>query len=274
MTLILIGSIISIIGGLIGAYATFNQNKKSSATSGRIESGVKEGITVGKNTQSEVSRLQEQNLELDNRIQSQTKTIDSLRKENTELYSKLSNASIEIYNSLTGGEAMPILSIFIEPYKKNNFFNPDYGVVKFRLVNRNKFPVRNIKLKILDFYSNIDKVKKDTDGSFSFLPVEKDVTNHFKIKEIETLPMSMGVVEVLESRFPNALEKFEYSIELRWLNGILMYNIEGGVDQKTQRIKITKVTVWPSPEKFNPFDYVEIYSEFVGGELLKYPNPF
>src|SRR5437660_959947 len=108
MTIILIGALIAILGGIIGAVGTWKHNKNSSEKSTRIEEGVTRGVVLGETTNSEVVQLRKQNetlltqaILLNNKVESQSLTIDNLRKENTELYSKLSKASLDIYHNLT-----------------------------------------------------------------------------------------------------------------------------------------------------------------------------
>lgn len=112
MTIIFIGAIIAVIGGLISAFGTWMHNKSSSEKSTRIEEGVSKGLELGKTTNSEVLLLKEQNnkltteaISLKEKLENQANKIDELRKENTELYSKLVNESKTITNNLTGGDS-------------------------------------------------------------------------------------------------------------------------------------------------------------------------
>ena len=63
MSIIFAGAIIVVIGGIIGAIGTLLHNKSSSAKTDRIENNVKEGISIGRNTNEEILLLKNQNEE-------------------------------------------------------------------------------------------------------------------------------------------------------------------------------------------------------------------
>ena len=143
MTIIFIGAIIVIIGGIIGAIGTLKQNKSSSEKSSRIESGVN-------STNLSVNELKIQNEDLQKKIEKQSNVIDNLRKENTELYVKLSNSAIDIYNNLTGNESY--CAFEINGMGKNG----DVGFFAFYVNGKN--PVSRITASI---YNNDTKIKPD-----------------------------------------------------------------------------------------------------------------
>lgn len=64
MTIIFIGAIIVVVGGLIGAVGTYLHNKSSSDTSIRIEDGVNKNTGIGEITNEEVIQLKDQVNEL------------------------------------------------------------------------------------------------------------------------------------------------------------------------------------------------------------------
>lgn len=151
MTVILLGAIIAVVGGLIGAYGTYIHNKKSSEKSTRIEDGVNRGISIGESTSNEVVVLKNQNSSLlkqadtlNQKIETQSQTIDELRKENSELYTKLANTSIDIYHNLTGGDSYCTLTIGNIVGEKNS------GIFIFELGANCKNPLRNVQARIVD----------------------------------------------------------------------------------------------------------------------------
>ena len=91
MTIILIGAIIVVIGGFVGAIGTFVHNKKSSAKTDRIEIGIKQ-------TDLSVSNLKAQNDSLSVKLEKQSETIEKLREENTDLSIRLSDKTSNIYD--------------------------------------------------------------------------------------------------------------------------------------------------------------------------------
>ncbi len=148
MTIILIGAIITIIGGSITAFGTFLHNKQSSEKSTRIETGVNR-------TNDEVAELRKQNDSLKANSYVQLNKIDELRRENNELSSKLLGKSLDIYNNLTGGGDNNKPVIIIIP---STFMNEDkpqipyFSLVQFLVKNNGKFPLRNVTIKICDFW--------------------------------------------------------------------------------------------------------------------------
>lgn len=147
MTLIFIGSIIIVIGGIIGAIGTLTHNKNSSEKSSRIETGViNANLTVGD--------LIKQNNELLEKAEIQSRTIDKLRGENTSLYEKLTAASNEIYNNITGGKSLVRAII-------GNIIN-DGDYADFIFVVEGKYPLRDITMSITDLNTFNTKVPKWT----------------------------------------------------------------------------------------------------------------
>ncbi len=149
MTIILIGALIVVLGGIIGAFGTFQHNKSSSAKSTRIEEGVNatsaEVIHLRKENQNLIARSNE----LNNKIDTQLKTIDALRKENIDLYAKLASSSLDIYNNLTGGDSYCYCFFIISRA------NPslDIGNILFKLGDKSKSPLRNVSARIVDLNS-------------------------------------------------------------------------------------------------------------------------
>jgi hypothetical protein len=185
MTIILIGALIAILGGVIGAIGTWKHNKSSSDKSTRIEEGVNKGVSIGETTNSELLHLRKENQDLINqsngltqKIDTQSKTIDELRRENIELYSKLATSSLEIYNNLTGGDSY-CYCLFIVPLS-----NPskDIGHISFTLGEKSKSPLRNINARIVDLNSFNTK-QTIFENTFKNVILEK-----IELEEYVTLP--------------------------------------------------------------------------------------
>lgn len=153
MNLILIGALIVILGGIIGAIGSWRQNKSSSEKSTRIETGVYKGVNIGETTNQELLKLRKENksllkqsIDLNRKNDLQINTIDALRNENVELYSKLASSSLDIYNNLTGGDSFCYCYILMSTYYKSK----DIGNFVFRLGQKNKSPLKNINIRIFD----------------------------------------------------------------------------------------------------------------------------
>ena len=93
MSIIFAGAIIVVIGGIIGAIGTLLHNKSSSAKTDRIENNVKEGISIGRNTNEEILLLKNQNEEY-------SKSNKELYDQNISMLSKIDKyqEQIEIKN--------------------------------------------------------------------------------------------------------------------------------------------------------------------------------
>jgi DNA uptake protein ComE-like DNA-binding protein len=183
MTIILIGAIIAIIGGIISAIGTWQHNKNSSEKTTRIESGVNMGIDIGKTTNAEVNNLKKQNSSLihqsdlhNEKIDSQSKIIDALRNENADLYTKLANSSLDIYHNLTGGDGFCILSIIFENEKLSS------GTILIKGDKSNKSPIRNVEARIVD--ENTIDTNIASLGNFSTI-METFTKNTIKIEVLE-----------------------------------------------------------------------------------------
>ncbi len=180
MTLILIGALIAILGGVIGAIGTWKQNKSSSEKSSRIETGVNKGVSIGETTKSEVLSLRKENqeliaqsIELNKKNDIQINTIDALRKENIELYTKLASSSLNIYNNLTGGDSYCYCFFLIPTYYKSK----DTGNLIFKLGDNNKNPLKNIQVRLFDLNEYDKENPPNPDELFK---------NLIDIKSIET----------------------------------------------------------------------------------------
>jgi hypothetical protein len=82
MTIIFIGAIIAVLGGLVTAFGTYLHNKKSSEKTDRIEKGVNRNIDIGEMTSGEVRELRNRNTELGHKV-------DELLIKQTELKGQL-----------------------------------------------------------------------------------------------------------------------------------------------------------------------------------------
>lgn len=166
MTVILIGAIIAIIGGLITAIGTWQHNKNSSEKTTRIESGVNRGLNIGATTNAEVNNLKKQNEALmlqsnlhNEKIDSQSRIIDDLRKENTDLYTKLAKSSLRIYQNLTGGDGFCMLTIMFENESNS-------GIFFIKAYKTNQSPIRNVEARIVDENNiGIDNAKSESFSS-------------------------------------------------------------------------------------------------------------
>lgn len=136
MTIILIGAIIAIIGGLIGAVGTWLHNKQSSEKSTR--------------TLQNTTELLKENTNLKEKVDSQSNKIDELRDENTQLYKDLLSKSEELNKFLGGSDAYPILLV-----NSMNSKNGESGFI-FRITNEFDYPVYDIEINVFDFQKVIE----------------------------------------------------------------------------------------------------------------------
>ncbi|MCB0533585.1 MAG: hypothetical protein KDD14_15405 [Saprospiraceae bacterium] len=236
MTIILIGAIIAIIGGLIGAIGTWIQNKQSSEKSTRIETGV---IKANK----EVINLRRQNDSLKSDLKLQLNKIDELRRENTDLYGKLAKSSLKIYNNLTGGEGnKPIL--IINPtsvVKPKDEGIPSYFITMFTIENIGKYPLKNVQIRISDISSRDlipFRIRHWVDGLMTgsgVIDKEKEYDNYefVKLFRIGTIPSKVKHHFYRGTFSPEVtLLLPHYNIEITWDNGSLIHFVTLKIDKE------------------------------------------
>lgn len=112
MTIIFIGAIIAVIGGLLTAYGTLKQNKSSSKRMMSIQSKTDEINTKSEKQLEEIASLKNQNDFLQSTIDSlnmkadqQVKTIIELSKQNSELSIQLAKSTQNLNDNITGGNS-------------------------------------------------------------------------------------------------------------------------------------------------------------------------
>jgi len=227
MTIILVGAIIAIIGGVVSAVGTFLHNKQSSEKSTRIETGVNKA-------NEEVAELRKQNDTLKTNSDAQLNKIDELRKENNILSSKLMDKSLDIYNNLTGGEGNKPL-IIIDPSSIMNDDNPAtpyYSLVQFLVKNNGEYPLRNVTVKIRDFCGReMIKygVKHTVNGmlmSGGVIDKEKEYKefNLYPEFPVGTLAPNVRLLLYRTTYSPNLTPiPANYSVEVFWDGGYLIH---------------------------------------------------
>jgi hypothetical protein len=156
MSIIFIGALISIVGGLLVAFGTYKENKSSSKKMDEIQ-------TTGKNVEdkstkqlNEIANLKAQNLILKSTIDSlntkadnQENAIIEMAKQNTNLSLQLSKATQNLYGNLTGGDSYCEIAITpITPSSATGF-----------VYTHGDFPVYEVQARIVDLDN--EKLKKE-----------------------------------------------------------------------------------------------------------------
>ncbi len=230
MTLILIGAIIAIIGGLIGAIGTWRHNKSSSEKSTRIEEGVNKGVTIGETTNTQVIFLKKQNQdlinqsnELNKKIETQSTTIDELRRENTELYSKLADASLNIYQNITGANSYCIMEI------GNINATNDVGYLVFAVEGQN--PLSRIQARIVDLNEPNNEPMTMTDINKNVLDIgtldpKKAWMNGSTIRLDKINGVNLNIFFSANNGFTNQLTRMRFT-KNKWTSAIRITNFEG-----------------------------------------------
>jgi hypothetical protein len=247
MTIILIGAIIVIVGGFVGAIGTWKHNKSSSDKSTRIEQGVNKGVSLGENTNSEVIQLRQQNENLitqsqtlTQKIDSQSKTIDDLRKENSELYSKLAEKSLAIYENLTGGDSNCYMQI-------GNFNSTnDLGNLIFLLNGKN--PLNRIQVRIVNLNTfdketpTLENINKNT-IDLGTLDPDNALFTHYTIKLDKTIGINLNVFFTAANGFTVQKIKMRF-VQNKWLTATNISDIYG-IKQIYRKVD----SEFPIPEK-------------------------
>jgi hypothetical protein len=136
MNIILIGAIVTIVGGTVTAIGTYFQNKTSSKRMQSIQSTSELQL-------QEIGKLQDQNNSLKTTVEDlnakageQQKTILDLTKQNALLSLQLTQSTEKLYGNLTGGDAY--LELIITPKSANQadlflFSHGDYPLYDITL---------------------------------------------------------------------------------------------------------------------------------------------
>lgn len=117
MTIILIGGIISVIGGAVAVFGTYLHNKSSSSKSDTILGNTEKGVELGETTVDGVTNLISENKELKGEVSGlkakQTELLDSQKSLNSKLEPFIKYAT-ELYPHLSQKEALEKLRLKLE----------------------------------------------------------------------------------------------------------------------------------------------------------------
>ena len=191
MTIIFIGAIIAIIGGLITAYGTYIQNKSSSF---RMQSIQEKGEAIGKQTEKqieEIGNLKIQNNALKANVDSlnekaseQIKTIVDLSIQNSELSIQLTTATKTLYDNLTGGESF--CEIYIAPITSDSarldvihhgtatLFDVTVQITDLAIFRK----IKNNNFKDAQIFMNFNTINAHT--AITGSSIKSDFSTHFK----------------------------------------------------------------------------------------------
>lgn len=186
-------------------------------------------------TLSNTTELLQENKALKEQVQNQSNKIDELRKENTELSSKLMDKSFDIYNNLTGGGDDNKPLIIIDPSSIMNDDNPQipyYSLVQFLVKNNGKYPLRNVTIKISDFWGREMiryGVKHTVNGmmmSGGVIDKEKEYKefNPYREFPLGTLAPNVRLLLYRTTYSPNLTPApAGYNVEVFWDGGYLIH---------------------------------------------------
>jgi len=228
-----------------------------------------------------ISSLLEQNANSIQIAGDKIKEVSHLQNKVTELQNELINTSKEILqenknisDNVTGGSSRPVFAIAFLPYKKERMFDNKFSIVHFDVVNKGKYPIRSLKIKVFDNQSNILDINP-LNSEVSSLVIDETEFNRdfYETTEIETLPQMNYYKEFYKGRFLKKLKNFTYIFYVYWMNDQFQLNIEGHYDEAKEKFFVNKISVYPEPINFNPLEYVEVLPENVGEPLKKYFNP-
>lgn len=213
-----------ILGAICTAFAlyyTWRQNRLSSDKTTK--------------TLENTTELLQENKTLKEQVQIQSSKIDELRSENNELSSKLMDKSLDIYNNLTGGGDDNKPLIIIDPSSIMNDDNPQipyYSLVQFLVKNNGKYPLRNVTIKIRDFWGReMIKygVKHTVNGmlmSGGVIDKEKEYKefNLYPEFPVGTLAPNVRLLLYRTTYSPNLTPiPANYSVEVFWDGGYLIH---------------------------------------------------
>lgn len=222
MDIIFFGGLGGLMCTLIVIYGTWLHNKQSSAKSTQIKEGVEKA-------NEQVGLLQEQNEALRNKV-------DELRVENSDLYTKLAASNKEIYNNITGGDSnSPILVMFLSNLLTDSTNSiPDHYTIEFWIENHGQYPLKNIRLQIVDFFgSEMTEygvkhwIKGDAYGYGATSQNEEfDHNPIFTFPSIFSGKMNRFYITTSSLTQASSSRGIFYNVYISWDNGYLLHSIE------------------------------------------------
>lgn len=263
--------IIAVIAGLLVIISAVQQNLQDKKDKNELDKKDKEikdllytnlnSIQTTNQKVNEVNTLQQKINELQSDLINSSKYITSLNE--------------EIKNNVTGTKSKPVISLFFGVYGNYKGVDENYYSVSFKILNKDKYPMRGIKIAIDDVYNSIIDVTDTPNKNEKKVIIDDNLAkDNFRSKvEIETLSQNSGYYDLYESRLPIKIGVFTYNLRLQWLNGFMIYHIYGKIDPETKRVKIYDIKIFPLEENYNPLEYVEILPQFLDDPLKKYKNP-
>ena len=211
MTIILIGAVIAVLGGIISAIGTFMHNKNSSEKTTRIEEGVKTTNTEVSQLKGQNEHLLTQTITLNEKLENQSTTIDGLRKENTALYDKLAKASLNIFDHLTGGNSYCKMEI-----GNINISNDEGGLVFWV---EGKDPLSQIHARIVDLNDphrfDLQQLNKNVVDIGTMTPAKAYVTQ-ISIKLDKVNGVNLNIFFSANNGFTTQLTRMKFSND-KWL---------------------------------------------------------
>lgn len=189
MTIIFIGAIVAIVGGVISAIGTLKHNRASSEKSTNTLNTVRKTGHDVEEVVRQNQALTEKAEALQTKVDSQYVTIDELRRENTELHDKLANQANDIYNNLTGGDS----------YCRMQFsFNNANDMADFVFMLQGKYPLKNVTARIVDLNVwgktpvTIESITKDVINVGDLDPAKPlYVQKRFKLDKVNGVSMNI-----------------------------------------------------------------------------------
>lgn len=173
------------------------------------------------------------------------KSQEELRNVNHKLFQSqeiINEFRLETINTITGGNNMPIVIVTIMEDLSEKYFT-----VNFTVLNKGKYPLKNIELIMHDRYGSITKVMSQTsdgkgiEGQYLYDNTIRQILDESKSNVGDLLPYRIKTL--YDSKFIHALKYVTYDFTIQWENGIYQGVIAGNQDENKHFI-VTVSKAW------------------------------
>ena len=178
------------------------------------------------------------------------KSQNELQDVNAKLFEAqetINNFRLETINNLTGGNNIPIMCVTImEDIRNDKFITAD-----FKILNKGKFPLKNIEFNMDDTVGAIIKTvhKKGNDKDF-----EEYIFDMKLKKELEEIKINAGdimpikIKNLYTTKFISEVKSITYNFTLQWQNGFYNGTITGYIDE-SKKFHATASKAWNNEGK-------------------------
>lgn len=218
--LIAIGAAITIIGGVLAAFGTFQLNRSTSKENRKVTHKIDEQMKEIKFLNDQNSSLQKKINELNLNSNNQEERIKELSKQNFELSIQLSRSTETLYGNITGGDSFG--ELIVTPI--------DHNKAELMLISHGKYPLYELSLRIVD----IELIKTVKIRTMDDIYKTQPIISVGNMQVSSALPLGK-----LSSDFTHSYKEFNIFFDAR--NGFFVQNIKLSKKENSW-VKSTSIT--------------------------------